>query len=668
MPARLVGVCIGVRKFLRWVLRKLCMLFPMHHRKTATLCIALVFLIAACVPQSRAQAPAATGIRYHFGDDVRWADPNFDDSAWPSAQDGRWPAPSSDSNSMAWIRVRLPVLSSDPLAVRISQQSSFLIADEVFVNGVPVGRQGELPPHGVPLAFARDAVFDLPPDLAERGTNAVVALRAWYPPGVRPQAGATAVFAIDESRNLHLALRADRSAAWTKAGPDLALNSFILLLGIGLLAFWRGAGGRDLLICSWMLIATSLMPLWGASVSLGLIPAPSWAYTLGYVGLQALSMAATVELVWTVHGLRALALKRLYQASWAICNAAFLTLSLAAHPSPIVFWSQVAMLPALTCFDSIQLLVNLWALVARRANRLFAVAMIVIPVTDLLQNFGHLHSVHIGPFDETYFGLSLFLCEFALFAMLGQRAWAGWRARDELRVEFDAAREVQQRLVSPAVDVPGFRIESVYAPATRVGGDFFRVLPGTDGGVLVVVGDVSGKGLKAAMTVSAMIGALRTMPVLPPARILVALNRGLVGQIQDGFVTCCVAQIGRDGTVTLANAGHLSPYKAGVEMSVAAGLPLGIDPHAEYEERQFTLDLDESLTFVSDGVVEARNSTGELFSFDRTQAMSGAGAQALAQAAIDFGQDDDITVLSVTRRTEDWGAEAPLCPPAPVPA
>jgi phosphoserine phosphatase RsbU/P len=128
------------------------------------------------------------------------------------------------------------------------------------------------------------------------------------------------------------------------------------------------------------------------------------------------------------------------------------------------------------------------------------------------------------------------------------------------------------------VDVPGFRIESVYAPATQVGGDFFRIVPEGDGGVLVVVGDVSGKGLRAAMTVSALIGTLRTIPLVSPGWILNALNSGLAGNLHGGFVTCCAARITHDGRVTIANAGHLSPYRNGFEVEVGAGLPLGIDP------------------------------------------------------------------------------------------
>lgn len=614
------------------------------------------------------QAQQVSPARYHFGDDAHWANSNCDDSAWPVVQQGGWLLPPFYSDGFVWVRERVPVSNDVPgaLAVRISNRNSFLIADELYVNGVLVGRQGSLPPKAAPIAFARDVVFNLPPGIAREGATAVVAFRAWYPPGLRPASGkGNAIFTIGESRNLHLAQRADHSDLLIEAGPNLALSGIVFVLGAGLLVFWRLAGGRDLLVSSWMLMGASLMPLWTESVRLGFIPVPFRAYSVVFVGLQALSMAATAELVWTVHDLRAIGLKRLYHASWVIGNAAFLILNLAVKPSPIVFWSNLAMMPALLSFDSIQLAVNLWALIARRANRLIAAALIAIPVTDLLQNYGHLRSVQIGPFRESYFGLSLFLCEFALFVMLGQRAWKAWRARDELRVEFDAAREVQQNLVAQAVDVPGFRIESVYAPARQVGGDFFRVLPENNGGVLVVIGDVSGKGLKAAMSVSAIMGALRGCPSQKPAEVLGYLNRVLSGEV-GGFVTCGVALIERDGTIALANAGHPAPYRNGEEIDVEPGLPLGILRENLYAEMRYQISPGDRLTFVSDGVLEATNAKGELYGFARTQAISTQSASSIAEAATLFGQQDDITVLSITLEAtvkpvpELEGVEKPL--------
>ena len=110
-----------------------------------------------------------------------------------------------------------------------------------------------------------------------------------------------------------------------------------------------------------------------------------------------------------------------------------------------------------------------------------------------------------------------------------------------------------------------------------------------------------------------------------------------------------MALISRDGKMTLSNAGHLSPYHNGEELTVAPGLPLGIDSTCEYEESYFSLEPKDSLTFVSDGVIEARSVSGELFGFDRMLKFAKSNAKTIAQEAIDFGQDDDITVVTLTR-------------------
>jgi serine phosphatase RsbU (regulator of sigma subunit) len=99
--------------------------------------------------------------------------------------------------------------------------------------------------------------------------------------------------------------------------------------------------------------------------------------------------------------------------------------------------------------------------------------------------------------------------------------------------------------------------------------------------------------------------------------------------------------------LSIANAGHLSPYLNSRELSCEPGLPLGILPEADYTETCVQLDPDDALTFMSDGVVEARSATGELFGFDRTREISAHSAQQIADAAARFGQEDDITVLTV---------------------
>jgi serine phosphatase RsbU (regulator of sigma subunit) len=228
-----------------------------------------------------------------------------------------------------------------------------------------------------------------------------------------------------------------------------------------------------------------------------------------------------------------------------------------------------------------------------------------------------------------------------------------------------AARNVQQYLIPAHMPpTPGFLIESEYCPSRDVGGDFFQVLPqASDGSVLIVVGDVAGKGIEAGMLATLIVGAVRTAAEFTsdPRRILALLNQRLCGR---GFVTCLALRIEQDGSATLVNAGHLPPYLNGKEMSVDGTLPLGAVPGMQFPALRFTLDPGDSLLLMTDGVVEAQNAQGELFGFDRIAVHlgSGAGGTALAAAAQAFGQEDDITVLSLTRLTPVAAFAAPNVP------
>jgi sigma-B regulation protein RsbU (phosphoserine phosphatase) len=273
----------------------------------------------------------------------------------------------------------------------------------------------------------------------------------------------------------------------------------------------------------------------------------------------------------------------------------------------------------------------------------------------LVANTWLLQKLHV-PINYFPFGVSLpfgriaMLCSLGIITVLMVRRYLqGQRQREQWKLEIEQARQVQQLLV-PATPpaTPGFSVESVYLPAQQVGGDFFRVLPGEDGSLLIVVGDVSGKGLKAAMTVSTIVGALRGCTVRKPTEVLSYLNRVLYGQI-SGFATCTAALISADGGVAIANAGNLAPYRNGEELDVHSGLPLGIEAEGSYVESTYQIEPGDRLTFVSDGVVEAANEKRELFGFARTLAISQEPAHAIAEAAKQFGQQDDISVLSVTR-------------------
>jgi hypothetical protein len=231
------------------------------------------------------------------------------------------------------------------------------------------------------------------------------------------------------------------------------------------------------------------------------------------------------------------------------------------------------------------------------------------------------------------------------------------RTRTEIATlegEMAAAREVQRVMVPEhAPQIAGYNIESVYHPAAEVGGDFFQVIPLSSDRALVVIGDVSGKGLRAAMIVSMIVGTLRTVSAFTeePDKILIELNRHLCGHMQEGFATCLVVRLEGQGRLTLANAGHLPPYVNGTEFALPGSLPLGLNESAAYEQISLEMAPGDSVVLLTDGIAEAQNASRELFGFERvgTMLQEGATAKIVADAAQRHGQNDDLTILCLAR-------------------
>lgn len=223
-----------------------------------------------------------------------------------------------------------------------------------------------------------------------------------------------------------------------------------------------------------------------------------------------------------------------------------------------------------------------------------------------------------------------------------------------LEREMQSAREIQRVLIPdklPSLD--GFAVTSAYQPALEVGGDFFQIIREEEGSTIVALGDVSGKGLKAAMNVSLIVGVLRSLSDarVSPVEMLEKLNRCLCGRLQGGFVTALIVRLNGNGQITIANAGHLPPILNQEELEIEGSLPLGVLSGATYGEVCVMLHPGDQLSLYTDGLLEARNASGELYGFERLHTLfaSGPSAKEATDAAIAFGQEDDITVLTITR-------------------
>lgn len=208
-------------------------------------------------------------------------------------------------------------------------------------------------------------------------------------------------------------------------------------------------------------------------------------------------------------------------------------------------------------------------------------------------------------------------------------------------------------------NAPGWSIETEYHPAREVGGDFFQIIPHpSNGSILIVAGDVAGKGLQAGMMVAMLVGAIRTESThsSDPVQILKALNGRLCGEhalcgTEHAQATCLALLVDEDGKATLANAGHLPPYLNGTEINVAGSLPLSMIAEAEFATMDFRMELGDRLVLISDGIFEAQNERGDLFGFDGMRALLSkqVSTAEIAGAAQAFGQQDDISVLSIVR-------------------
>ncbi|RXH57049.1 PP2C family protein-serine/threonine phosphatase [Granulicella sibirica] len=242
----------------------------------------------------------------------------------------------------------------------------------------------------------------------------------------------------------------------------------------------------------------------------------------------------------------------------------------------------------------------------------------------------------------------------ALFFLLLRRLFFSLRLQREQALDIKQAAEVQQVILPQSRTVyPGLLIETEYRAARQVGGDFFQIIPHSgDGSTLIVAGDVTGKGLQAGMTVALLVGAIRSTAELnsDPLAMIQALNRRLLGR-ESSQATCLALSIAANGSCTLANAGHLPPYRNGMPLDMEGALPLGMIDGAEFSVMHFTLADDDKLVMVSDGILEATNEKGELFGFERVAELlrNSTPVKALADAAQLFGQNDDISVVAVTR-------------------
>ena len=601
---------------------------------------ALLLFLAACAlsAQNAVYVDLSGDWRESADDKAEYARPHFDDTAWKTVRLPWTQHPPTD-NSRHWFRrtVEMPQgADRTRLAITLGPIS---IVYEVFVNGVRIGGTGPFADNSQ-VHVARTRVFPIPASALGTGEQISVAVhtRMVYQRYLAANIYFGGRYLLTYVGHAPVsAARNDIDRQKVRFSPELVYAALELFLALMLGLLWLSERERKELL--WLGILVTCRGVTEVYInnliSLDSLPlvSPFWLPVN-----DALSVAALAELILALSSLT---------SRWVrvvIWGQAVLTVFGIALP---LLWKDA--LP--TC-----VLIFTWIFGAAKSKQLRSdssrnlnlaiIGFLCLARMDA-QGLGIL-PVFFNIGGLMWSKLSLTTTLFAtILAILGlRRLMADRREKQRLGSELEAARLVQQLLLKSS---GSGALDAVYQPAQEVGGDFYQVFPLSDGSELLAVGDVSGKGLKAAMVVSLLTGALRNRKSDAPGELLGELNRTVCGGLDGGFVTAAVARCYPDGRTTLANAGNPAPYLAGEEITPEPGLPLGIVSDAEYPETEFALGEDQQLTFVSDGVIEAANAKGELFGFDRTREISTKSAQEIAGAAKAWGQNDDITVVTVRR-------------------
>lgn len=637
--------------------------------------------------------------QFHLGDNPAWALPETGDESrhagWEEIRaDKTWGAQGHPAyTGFAWYRKQIHLEPAEGAAAEFALLIERIDdAYEIYWNGTLIGRNGKLPPKPVRYLSQPAQTFGL-----GRARDGVLAVRVWKAPLISldsdrrggfhsvPIIGSpTGIAAFKDT----LDYRWLRSRQYTFGLESLyGLVMFLSLLGwlrnrSQHILFWMFAFNGASVVA---LLLTGLRIPLPHSIALGLLqPVMStldiglWFLLLYLLQLEDNDTLAHLTRTMAIISISAAVLDGMLMLLDWTDPALTSRLQLADAALTAVFTTAEAYPLVLVAFavrkqlDSARWLVAISAL----ASQMISVIRTAVQQGNRFTHWtigdkigGPLFSVNGNLFTAQTIADTLLLL--AIIYAVYRYIQESTLRRATLEEEFTSARELQHVLIPEALpSLPGFAFTSAYRPALEVGGDFFQVIPlegDHAGSTLILLGDVSGKGLKAAMTVSLIVGAVRTLARFAPypAEMLSELNLRLCGRMQDGFVTCLALRLGPDGHCVIASAGHPDPFLNKHPVSLPCALPLGIVASAEFEEAEVELREGDHFALYTDGLLEARSASGELFSFERLSELFATRPDATraTEAAVNFGQQDDITVLILTRLGRDEASFSRLSAP-----
>ncbi|HEX4322829.1 MAG TPA: PP2C family protein-serine/threonine phosphatase [Acidobacteriaceae bacterium] len=638
----------------------------------------------------KGSAPLDGPWQFHLGDDPSYASPTLDDTTghngWEQlTADKPWGMQGHEGyTGYAWYRRHIAITTAPGAAPDIALLL-YSVQDvcEIYWNGLLIGRVGKFPPQ--PVWYYRPPIrtFGLGPiGLAPENTG-VLAFRFWHAPPGSFQSGNTGGFTATPILGSPIAIATLKETSdfrWLRAHQLRfglsSLGALVALLGfVGWLRdrrqwllFWMGCYALGAVVID---LPTGLRLTLPFTTLLGLQQPFFGVVSIAtfYVLILLLHLNHNRRLMWIVRWVAIVEMSFFVLDAVVVLIIPYVPLSRAA----IIQWSDAILTAGFTPLQATPLFLVAYAVWRRQrlAPERWLVAFAAffadgIPTLasafDQGSRFTHwtvsnhirapLFFLNGNPVNAQLLSQTVLLLAviYAVYRFNEDER----RRQARLEQEFQNARELQQVLIPEDIpEIPGFTLTTAYKPAQEVGGDFFQIIPLLDHSALIVLGDVSGKGLKAAMTVSLLVGAIRTALELTsePAAILAILNRRLHGRMQDGFATCIALRLNPNGSCLVASAGHPAPFLNQRELDLPGALPLGLIDNATYEETTIQLQHGDHFSLYTDGLLEARNATGELYGFERLNILFAARPDATqaTEAAVAFGQDDDITVLTLTR-------------------
>jgi hypothetical protein len=631
--------------------------------------------------------------KFHKGDNMDWARPEFNDLGW-SAMDLTPPQGSYDPflgtggfvpgwtalgnpgySGYAWYRLKTNVqYDSGPGskgALKLKLPNDVDDAYQVYVNGKLVGEFGKFTQSGITSYLTVPRSFALPHDISSG--EITIAIRVWMDaatPVTNPDTGGLhGPPVLGQAASIDAMLQLDWSAVNRSQASRFAEVGVLLLamlVAVVLFSFARKEKAYLwLALCCFGVLLQTMLTLIGNYTT--------WIPSAPELLLSDAVLVPAVIALWVIfwaYWFRLGRMARLRKMVWGMAlalalNIAMLRAPLYGHLIPIraILWLGPISLILKLLLGALLLWVAWEGMRKDHAGAWLAMPAVGLVALSIYQQ--ELLVLHL-PLNFFPFGFAVNIGQIAVIVSLNiitillmRRFMHSLHLREQWEAEIDQARQIQQLLIPEAIPaIPGFVLESEYRPAQQVGGDFFQILPDSTGGVLILVGDVTGKGLQAGIQVALIVGAVRTIAETShePQVVLESLNRRLCNRGQS-YATCVALHVAADGKTTIANAGHLAPYLNGKEFTMAGNLPLGLSETVKFEQVTLNLKHRDRLLLITDGVIEAKNARNELFGFNRTRSISHLPAAFIVRAAEIFGQEDDITVLSIARLAQEKQGE-----------